>query len=347
MIVQQMDEEDSVFAFIPGWVKLFRNYLEKLYVLALKRGNFKALENVEVYTLGKERGGNKFSYVFNLYRTVLPLLRKKAIDGIFVFQGGFYPFLLWPLKKIYKFKLIQWKVHSVIDLEMKLNMKAVDRVVTAASTCFGEGFPKVKIMSHGIDTGTFYNISNTPRRDVIAVIGRITPIKSLERALDVFSRLISIEEFSHVTLEFYGVTLNDRDRNYLRTLKKIIAEKKIMDKVEFKGKVPYTKLPGIYSSCRLTLSMGSVGSLDKVILESMACETPVIMATHSIKEQLGPLDDLLYVGGKGPVLEQVKEIFRMAPERYDQLGKDLREIVIGHHSLDSLLERISNEFKVV
>lgn len=346
IIVQKLDSHDSVFGFVPDWIKELKKHVGRLYVLALFKGEHKVPGDIEVFSLGKEWCRSRIRYTVNLYRTVIPLIRRKKINGIFVFQGGPYPVLLWPLKKAFKTKLMQWKVHSVINTKAKLNLRAVDKILTAASSSFRKESSKVKILGHGINTEKFKKFNDVTQENVVLAVGRISGVKRLKEVIHTFSRLIQAEEFQGFRLEFYGLPQTKKDHAYFKMLKQTVEEKSISGRVTFKGNVDHSELPLIYSRAKVSLNMGNIGSLDKVILESMACEIPAIMRTPSIQDQLGTSRSLVYAEKDDDVLENLKRIIRMDEKEYRKLGSCLREIVIQNHSLKKLMEKIAHEFHV-
>ncbi len=346
MIVQKLDSRDSVFGFVSDWINELHKYVNRLYVLALYKGEYRLDEKIEVFSLGKEKKPGRIRYVINLYRLVIPLAKKGKINGIFVFQGGWYPVLLWPIKKIFAIKLVQWKVHSVVNFEMKLNMLAVDTILTAAATCFRKDSAKIKGIGHGIDTEKFKRDSRAAKRDLVVVVGRISAIKRLKEVIRMFALLAAEKKFKDYRLEFYGLPQTKKDRKYFAALKSLVDTLGLAFCLDFKGSVEHHELARIYSEARVSLNIGNIGSLDKAILESMACETPVVMCTPAIKDQLGEYEGLLYAAQDEDILKNLKRILAMEQPGYEKMGRALRRIVVENHNLANLMQRIAHEFQV-
>ena len=343
MIVQILDSNDSVFGFLNDWILELNKNVKNLYIVTLFKGTCNLNGDIEVFSLGKEKKKSKFRYILNLYRIVIPLARKKKINGIFVFQGGWYPILLRFVKTIFNLKLIQWKTHSVMNLKTFLNFMVVDKLLTA-SYAYSKR-KHVKLMGHAINTDRFKSNQSVVRKNRIIIVGRISSVKRNIEALEIFEQLISQKKYNLFKLEFIGIPITKKEKKYFENLKKLCDQKGLSDAVCFKGKVAHDELPQVYNSAFLSLSMGSIGSLDKVILESMSCETPVIMRTSSINDQLGEYKKLLYAVDDAQTFISIREIINMKNQEYTKMGNELRDIVIKNHSLKNFMKDVVHEFQ--
>jgi len=345
MITQKLDKNDSVFGFVSEWVNELNKNVSKLYVLPLYKGKYELDKDISVFSLEKEKKQNKFFYIINLYRVVLPLLYKKKIDGIFVHQGGLYPLLLWLPRILFGVKLYQWKVHSIIDLNMKMNILFANKIITSSKSCFkNSNKKKIIILGHGIDTELFKN-KQKKKEKTIVVVGRIAKIKRLKEIIVIFYNVLKDNRFKDYRLEFYGVPITKEGEIYLTELKTLVKHINLEEKVFFRGKVNFKQLPEIYNYAKLSLNIGNIGSLDKVILESMACETPCIMSTNAILNQLGDKKNLIYSEEANEIKHLIIRIINLNDNEYDRLGVELRKIVVRKHSLRDLMKNIANEFK--
>ena len=66
MITRKVDKDDGLAGFTYNWIKKLAGQVEFLYVMCLEKGNISGLPtNVEVYSLGKEKGKNRFKEFIN------------------------------------------------------------------------------------------------------------------------------------------------------------------------------------------------------------------------------------------------------------------------------------------
>jgi len=118
---------------------------------------------------------------------------------------------------------------------------------------------------------------------------------------------------------------------------KIFAEN-LRTNVEFLGYVPQEKLPLHYSSSDVLVVASSIEALPTVILEAMACGTPVIAT------DVGGVNELVKEGvtGKlvkvGDIASMKKSIIELCldDKKRKEMGYNARKLVGSHHSYDIL-----------
>jgi hypothetical protein len=71
VVCQKVDEDDDLLGFFVGWIREFAKNFEKVFVITLAKGKYDLPSNVEVYSLGKERGDSKFVQLFRFYKYLL------------------------------------------------------------------------------------------------------------------------------------------------------------------------------------------------------------------------------------------------------------------------------------
>ena len=110
MITRKVDKDDAQAGFTYGWVKKFGEKVDQLKVICLEKGNLEDLpENVEVFSLGKEKGKNRLKEFINFQRGALKFIRK--VDGVFCHQNPEYTILIAPYAKIFRKKITTWYSH--------------------------------------------------------------------------------------------------------------------------------------------------------------------------------------------------------------------------------------------
>jgi phosphatidyl-myo-inositol alpha-mannosyltransferase len=107
-------------------------------------------------------------------------------------------------------------------------------------------------------------------KNTLLFVGRIEEYKGLDYLL--YSIPLIKNKFTNVTLKIIG------DGSHLNTLKNLCKELDIEKNVKFLGKLPHNKLPQEYqkSSIFILPSYTSSETFGLVLLESLACKTPVI-----------------------------------------------------------------------
>jgi glycosyltransferase involved in cell wall biosynthesis len=123
-----------------------------------------------------------------------------------------------------------------------------------------------------------------------------------------------------------------------------VKEKKLNTIVNFVGSAPYREVANYFQSADLFINMSRTGSLDKTILEAMACGVITLSSNDSYKEILSDrYSDLVYKAGD--FNELAKKIIKIKnyPEVVkNNFGEELRKIVEINHNLRNLIIKIIN-----
>jgi glycosyltransferase involved in cell wall biosynthesis len=88
--------------------------------------------------------------------------------------------------------------------------------------------------------------------------------------------------------------------------------------------------------------MSHTGSLDKVVLEAMACEVPVLTCNEAFKDIFGDYTKkLLFKKGdyKG-LVEKINNINNLESAEHALLVDNLRKIAVNDHDLSRLIKKI-------
>jgi len=197
MITRKVDKDDSQAGFIYGWVKKLAQNVDVLKVICLEKGNTKGLpDNVEIFSLGKERGKNRLREFINFQRGALKFIGK--VDGVFCHQNPEYTILIFPYAKFFRKKIVSWYSHKAINWKVKLINVLADKIVTPTQEAFGLESDKKIVISHGIDTELFKPTPPKEKSDIFRIIsvGRISPIKdykTLIKAISIINNNINIK----------------------------------------------------------------------------------------------------------------------------------------------------------
>lgn len=136
---------------------------------------------------------------------------------------------------------------------------------------YGFDEDSVHMIPHGVDTDRFYPRERqhpdvNPERTTLLYVGRLGARKGLDLAIKALANI----ENSTIELLIAGT---GRHEDHLRDL---AQELEIVGQVHFLGYVPDDDLPQLYSSSDIFVLPSRYEGFGLVLLEAMACETPVI-----------------------------------------------------------------------
>src|SRR5206468_3805423 len=116
---------------------------------------------------------------------------------------------------------------------------------------------------------------------------------------------------------------------------------------EFAGSIPNRLLAPAYGAADVVVSTSRTGSVDKVVLEAMACRRPVVTCNEAFVPILGRLGPpLMFPAGDAAALaDRLQALWRRPHQERQNLGDQLRAIVVRDHSLHTWAGRMVAVFE--
>lgn len=331
MITRKVDQEDvSPAGFTYGWVKKLGENLDFLYVLTWQESNRGSLpENVKIESLPK----NKLAKIILLQIKLLKILPK--VDGIFCHQNPEYTILSAPLAKIFRKKIISWYTHKAVGYKLHLVNLLADKILTASEkSCRLKNRKKIIVTGHGIDINYFKPSEQylPGAKFKIVSIGRISPTKNYETLIKAVGLLKDVE------LKIVGQPSLERDEKYFEDLKQLAKGLN----VEFVGGVPHSQILPYYQNCDLFINLSGTGSIDKAVLEAMACEKLVLTSNEAFQD--GNL--LFRPKDYQDLARKITDLVKLPVEIRRSIGREMRKIVVENHNLDNLAKKIISFYEL-
>ena len=351
-ITRKVDKADSNAGFIYTWIKRIGERLDKLIVICQEAGDYSGLPgNIEINSLGKEIGYNKLKQFIKFQSLVMS--RLSQVDGVFAHMMPVYSILAGPWCKLFRKKLIQWYTHKSVDFKLKLANLAVDNFATASKESFRLKTTKpVKILGHGIDTKRF--APRNKKQDTrnkqssklvfnIISIGRVSPTKDYESMIKAVYELKQ-SGVKNIQLTIIGDVGLKSQQIYFDNLKQMVKKMNLESQVQFLGSIANLETPKYLQQSDLFINLSDTGSLDKALLEAMACENLVLTSNQAFKSILSP--ELIVAKDQPDMLaEKIKYIINLPTQEKSKLRKELRKIVVENHNLDELVSKIIGLYK--
>lgn len=337
---QVMDKNHPILGFFHGWVQEFAQHFERIDVICLEEGEHSLPSHVYVHSLEKEKGRSKIKYLFNFYRHFYRGLKQKP-DFVFFHMGAILNilaapfFLLWPKRP----KFYWWKTHGQLNWLGKVAAWFVDRIYTAGDRSFPSSTHRLKVVGHGIDTGSFPYRSNSELEPVDEIrllsVGRVTEIKNTLLSIEVVRKLT--DEGLNVSLSIVGPLDN---KNYVEKVKQKITEYDLSEKVVLMGPVPPQELLPHYHQADILLHPAQGAGYDKVVLEAGLCGVVPITTTPSYKSLLEGYDLYVEVETADNICRVIKFVSKQDKTKRANMMSKLRGKIVEKHSLATLHERI-------
>ena len=335
IITQKVDMNDDNLGSFHGWLKKLAEKAD-IFVIGNYVGKYDLPENIKVFSLGKEKRVGRLVKIFKYQWFLLKLLPR--VDGVFFHMCPEYVLGAHLLPKIFRKKTLLWYTHKSFNWKLKLAEKLTDKIFTASKESFRLPSKKVEVTGHGIDLDKFKPAETKKYGSKFKIIsvGRISPVKNYEIMINA-AEILKSRNFNF-EIKIAGAPILENDKKYLEKLKNLIKEKKLDDIVEFVGPIPNKYIAEFYQSGDLFINLSDTGSLDKAVLEAMACGLQILTSNESFRDIL-PEEN--FTKNEPKIITEKIENLTKSPN----LIKDkFINYVSANHGLNNLAKRIVSFF---
>jgi len=335
ILTQMVDKKDPILGFFHSWLIEFSKRYESVTVICLKKGDYDLPANVKVLSLGKESGASKIKYIFNFFKYIY--YERKNYDKVFVHMNEEYVLLGGVLWKFLGKDVFMWRNHKSGSLKTDISSFLSDKVFYTSSGSYTSKFANSIQMPVGIDNGVFRTMDVERKENSFLYVGRISPIKNIDKMVDVFAELSN--KIPNLIFDIVGPCEGKLDLEYKKGLEKKIKETGLSSKINFVGTVKQEDLPELYSKYKCCINLTPSGSFDKTIWESIFCGCiPIVHNSSFLNEIPRELRDKLGVSLEVSNLLKIFENALSLPS--EKINSDL--MIIGkNHSLKSLMDKIT------
>jgi glycosyltransferase involved in cell wall biosynthesis len=350
LITQKVDRDDWVLGFVHTWLERLAARVDRLDVLAGRTGRVALPSNVRVFALRQSAGVSRARLLLR-WHALMRRLMAEGQDAVLAHMCPHYAILAAPYARLAGVPLGLWYTHRSVDWRLWLAHALVDVVLTASQESFRLPSRKVRILGHGIDTTAFSPGPVPEGPPVVLSAGRISPTKGHDVVLDAAARLAAYPQVPPFEVHVAGEVHVAADAAYRARLEARAAQPDLAGRVRWLGAVPHARMPVVYHSARVFVNCSDTGSLDKAVLEAMACGTPVLTSNEAFvkllrEDRLGPLPPVL--GGSltfprrdtEALADKLAALLTLGAAQRAALGARLRRIVVEEHDLDVLAQRI-------
>lgn len=345
MITRKVDKNDWLAGFTYYWVKKIGEKVENLKVICLEKGDTSDLpQNIEIYSLGKEKNNNRFARFFKFQKLAFKLVPE--VDGIFCHMNPEYTIAIWPYAKIFGKKIVSWYTHGTVSWKTRLLVILANKILTASKESFRINSNKVIITGHGINMDFFRpSEKKDDGKKIFRIIsvGRISPTKDYETLIKAMDFLVNKEKIKDIKTEIIGAPGLLIQENYFASLKKMVVEMNLGEFVKFLGALPPQEVVKCNQNADLFINLSGTGSIDKSVLEAMACGCLALTSNEAFFDILDK-DFLVEKNQPEKLAEKIKRVINLSDQDKKAIADKFREKVFKGHNLDLLALKIIGQF---
>ena len=269
IVTQTVDSGDLILGFFHRWIEEFAEDVEQVEVICLKEGHHTLPANVRIHSLGKERGvRGRATYALHFLSLAWRL--RHDYDTVFVHMNPEYVVLAGPLWRLLHKYIAVWYTHKSVNLKLRTAVFFAHTVLTASAESFRLRTGKLRVMGHGIDTDFFSPDPSVPRAATVLSAGRLSSTKRHDLVI-------------RAAVHFQNDVRIAGDGPEMQNLRNLAESLSLSSNVRFLGPQTQKELREEYRRAGVFVHTSETGSLDKVVLEALACGLPVVTTSVALR----------------------------------------------------------------
>jgi glycosyltransferase involved in cell wall biosynthesis len=338
----EMDDRSGVLAWQASVARALARSCASVLVLTDKLGGFRPEPNLEAMVLDYRphgipyRLGGMLLMQWRLYR----LLKKRRIDMCFIHMNHPWGYRIAPLLRLLGIPSLMWYAHGTVTPSLRWALRGVTRVITSTPEGFRIPSPKVRVIGQGVDSDLFRIPAFGERTDILYV-GRNSPRKRIGLLLDVMARLAELEPGSPLRLRLIGPNLSAEDREYDAEMRAKSVALGLSGRVEFVGFVPQDRIPEYYATASLHLNVSKTGSMDKTVLEALACGCPVLTGNEAFTELFRDRPGFLLASDDPEAI--ARRVLDLHARLAEYPPEAMRAMVAGKHDQNAFIGKVLDQ----
>jgi glycosyltransferase involved in cell wall biosynthesis len=334
LVTQVVDSTDTSLGFFHSWIRKLADYFEEIHVICLYEGVHTLPTNVQVYSLGKERGrASRTQYSLRFLKLIWRL--RKKYDSVFVHMNQEYVLLGGVLWKVLSKKIYLWKNHYAGSIITRIAGRLCERVFCTSVHSFTAHFKNTRRMPVGVDIERFTAVDSDRKQNSILFLGRMTPSKKPDILL---KSLVLLEaQGISVTATFCGPVL-PKDRAYVQKLKELAQP--LGHQVTFLDGVSHSLTSEIYKAHEIYVNLGASGMLDKTLFEAAASGCVVVSISKDFSNQF--THPITLTSEDPEILAATLRSVLALSEPEKKRIQEEQKLVAKKESLDVLIQELSS-----
>jgi glycosyltransferase involved in cell wall biosynthesis len=333
IVTQAVDKADPVLGFFHRWIEEIAKHCTHVTVIAQRMGEHHLPANVTVLSMEKERGKGRFAQVARFWKLIW--IYRSGYDRALVHMTPIWNVLGTPIWSMLRKPQYLWYESRGNRWPLRLALRWIRKVFSASAHGLPFEHKKQVITGHGIDTDRFSPGTEAREKGLLVSAGRITRSKRIGLLIESMAKLPS-----DYRLVLAGAPITEADRIEDRDMKELAHRLKIADRITF-GALPQAELPALLRRADLFLH-ASVTSLDKAVLEAMACGCLVVSTARALASVLPPE----CVSTDEKIADRAFSLCTLPEDERKALRDRLRSIVVEGHSLQTLAKRLVFEMSL-
>ncbi len=335
------DRNDQILSFTWDWIEEFAKNFKQVKVYTTHKGKSSSNANIQVTELGGGEPRYRIRAIFRLLVVLKTILTEDNKPMVFHHMSVNTAVIIGLPLRIAGVRQGLWYSHSVGSLKLRIALKFVSKVFSSTPSAFPFRSKKCEFIGHGIRVEDFRRppARNTKDEFRILSVGRIAPIKNLEKIIQAIHELGNPMK----KITFIGPT-HEKDMEYRSMLLSLGAECGIT--VEIHDSVERASIPNILGQYGIFFT-GTPKSTDKAAIEAAISGCYVLSENHDTQKIVGMRDFWEKSTCESLSLKnQLEYILKRPPELVVQDRKGIQDIAIRNNDISNLVVKITESLDI-
>lgn len=337
-----VDDKHVTLAFSLRWIEALAARFKHIDVVTMTAGHHQLPSNVTVWSVGRERGYPEWLRALRFYWLVWRAMRQRHIDVVFTHMIPVFAVMFWPVARLTGLKNVLWYAHGATPRMLKLAHWLVDRVVSSTPQGFRLPSDKVSFIGQGIDAGRYQTasrISDSNPQFHILTVGRLAPSKGLDLLVSTLAGWRPATDW-HLTI--VGDGTSGSEHRYAQGLRHKTQEALGPSRITFTGRLDPVAIVPLLGKADVFINLSSTGSLDKAMVEAMACGCPVVSSNDAFRAiaVAEGFPECAIEHSSQSLCVMLDRLFGMSACERQALGARQAEIARRDHTLNGLIQRL-------
>ncbi|HEX6978361.1 MAG TPA: glycosyltransferase family 4 protein [Alphaproteobacteria bacterium] len=336
----EMDEDSGVLAWQASVARRIARHVEAVAVFTERLGHVRRPANMEIEVMPRRPLGipRRLGSGWLINPQLFRLCRRFRPDVCFIHMAHEWSYRFAPVLRVLGIPVLMWYAHGSVPLGLRLSTLCATQCVTSTPEGFRLRTPKLRVIGQAIDTDLFrIPADRQPGQDIVYV-GRVSRRKRIEHLIEAMAILHGSAAGKGIRLRIVGPMLTLDDLAYDRELRSSVYAKGLHDTVLFEGFMPQRFTPRLYRSAFLHLNVSETGSMDKTVMEALACGCPVLTSNPAFRAVLSGYPEFILDSSDPAIIAE--RIMSLYERRHGYDPQSLRALVAGHHDEEAYVEKI-------
>jgi glycosyltransferase involved in cell wall biosynthesis len=333
-ITQVVDRNDPNLGATTAKIAALARRVDEVVVLC-DRGSAEALpENCRVRTFGAARRARRA----RLYLSAISAEVRDRPDAVVAHMVPLYAIVAAPFVRPRRIPLMLWYTHWKRHAVLRAAAHVSTHLLSVDERSFPLRSAKVRAVGHGIDLSEFPCVppsSSAGRPLRVLALGRYSRAKRIDELVEG----VRIARGRGVDAVFgvHGTTGAPELDAYKHELEALAEQRSWL---EIGGPLPRTQVPAAYAEADVVAS--DFNSPDKVVLEACCSCRPVLASAESFDTLFAGIEpSLAFERGRPETFaDGLAALAALDDESRFAIGRELRERVRKHHSVETWADRI-------